>query len=192
MPTTELVRASIIPRLLVAILCLTSAAAAQTVEPPAIGAGTAEEDVLALVPYLGSWISDEKSSPDGDRRFRFLYDLAFFDKAKTIVELEIRQSVNDGAETLLWRGYKGWDPVAAETYYYGFSPLGRVSRGTIAVVDGDLVTAYSGFDSTGQSVEVVDVFGPVSNGSFSNTSYLRTAPNAEWRVIARDVWRRAQ
>jgi len=192
MPTKTPIRAGKISGLVLSSFWIASAVMAQALVPPAIGSDTQKEDFLALEPYLGRWASEEKTSSDGNRKFRFLYELAYFDKAETIVELKIFQSPQGGPEALLWHGYKGWDPVAAETYYYGFSPLGRVSRGTVAVVDGDLVTAYSGFDSTGQAVEVVDVFGPVDDDSFENTSFLRAGPEADWHVIARDVWQRSE
>jgi len=193
MPATNPIRIGKALGLVLAGFWIAATATAQALEqPPEIGLDTLKEDFLALAPYLGRWVSDEKTSADGSRKLRFVLEFAYFDKAKTIVELEILQRAEDSSETLLWRGYKGWDPVAAETYYYGFSPLGRVSRGTVAVVDGDLVTAYSGFDSTGQAVDVVDVFQPVKDDSFENTSFLRTGPEADWRIIARDVWRRSE
>lgn len=151
---------------------------------------TTREDYEALDAYIGRWISDEKASPNGGEPFTFEIELAYYDEAQTIIELRIHQAFPGGERSLWWHGYKGWNPVDKETYYHGFSPMGRVSAGKVVDTGQAVITIYDAFDSRGQAVQLRDEFGPVENGEFASVSYLRPAGEEEWRVIARDTWRR--
>lgn len=160
--------------------------------PPSIVKDTARNDFDALGPYMGHWRSEEKTTQDGRRTYRFEYELAYFDTAKTIAKMTILQVYANGEQNLLWTGFKGWDPIEQETYYYAFSPLGRVSSGRFAMAGELFMTFYDAFDSRGQAVEIRDVFEPVKGGEFDNVSFLRLAGEQEWRVIARDTWQRIE
>lgn len=166
---------------------------AQSDFPPPVRQDTAKTDFEALGDYIGQWRSEEKQARDkNERPFRFEYELSYFDADRTIAHMVIRQVFADGEERLLWIGFKGWDSVERQTYYHGYSPLGRVARGKF-IEDGDhFITFYAGSDVDGQVVEVRDVFTPVENDQYENVTYLRPAGDDAWRIVARDVWRRVE
>lgn len=168
---------------------LISAAAAADA-PPSVRADTVQSDYDAIAPYIGLWRSDVKTAADSKRTYYFEYELAYFDPGRQIVEMKIDQIFKDGERRLLWHGYKGWNRIEKETYYYGFSPQGRVSRGKFAVSDASFVTFYTGHGPTGGQVEVRDVFSSVSEGEFTNETWLRPSGERDWRVVAQDTWRR--
>jgi len=175
-----------------AILATAAHSPARAQTPPEIRQDTVKSDFEALGDYLGYWRSDEKTPQNGGRAFRFEYELATFDPAESIAKMTIRQVFADGEKKLWWIGFKGWDPVEQETYYVAFSPLGRVSKGKFAQMGAAFITYYRAFDSQGQEVELRDVFSPVTDGEYANVTYLRATGENEWRIVARDTWRRVE
>ena len=148
-------------------------------------------EMEALAAYIGTWHAEERATPDG-RSFHFVYELGWFDPTQTIIEMVITQRFDDGEDQLLWKGFKGWDPVSGRVYYHGFSPSGRAAAGHVEMDGSRLVTAYVGWSASGSPVEIRDVFSPVESGSFAATTLLRPSPDDEWREISSDLWRRVE
>ncbi len=118
--------------------------------------------------------------------------MEWFDDARRIIQITIRQRFGDGTERLFWTGYKGWSPDRGDTYYVGFSPQrGRVDGRIFANRDGELVTSYAGRPPEGASVRVRDIMTPVENGTFRAVTYL-SVEGGPWRAVARDRWRRLE
>lgn len=142
-----------------------------------------------LDPYVGSWRTDPRTGPDG-RAFHFTYRLVWFDPARTLVEMTIRQVFDDGEDRLLWTGFKGWDRAGDEPVYYrGFSPGGRAAAGAVRMDGEQLVTEYAGWGPTGPVVRIRDVFGPVVDGSFESVTLVER--DGGWREVMRDRWVRS-
>lgn len=147
-------------------------------------------DLDGLDPYVGTWLSDRRTTPDGIG-FRFGYDLQWYDPARTMVEMLITQHFEDGREdVVLWKGYKGWDPKEEMAYYHAFSPQGRAATGRVYVEDGGLVTEYRGWGPRGPGPEIRDVFHPVEGDTFLAVTYMMR--DGAWTEVSRDEWTRVE
>ena len=144
------------------------------------------KDWKAMEPYLGFWESEMKKGRNG-KEFYFTYDLKYFDEAKTIVKMVITQKFKEGNDNLLWEGYKGWDPIEKEVYYYGFSPMGRIGIGKGFIRDGKYFWEYYGASVDGNKVDIIDEFTPVENGVFTSITKLKME-GQDWRKINEDTW----
>lgn len=162
---------------------VSTASGAQAPDPPG-----AAEILERLQAYTGHWESDEKQGPEGNR-FHFEYDLRWMDEARTIARIVIEQVRSDG-RTVIFEGYKGRDPSGERVYYVGASPSGRGARGDVVLEGDDLVTIYDGWTADGSVAEIRDVFTPVDGGTFISRTFLRAAPEKEWRQIGEDRWTR--
>lgn len=137
--------------------------------------------------YVGKWQSETRQAQDG-RDYYFHYELTYFDANQTMIEMTITQHFEDGSNTLLWSGFKGLDPIKNNTYYYGFSPSGRVGRGEVVVEGDTLVTQYEGFGPQGNGVMIRDVFTVQDNDHFVSITYM--LQEDEWQEVWRDHWER--
>lgn len=148
----------------------------------------AEAVAELLEPYIGHWVNERRETPEG-RGFRYTYRLEWFDSTRRIAELTIERHWEDGEEVTSWKGYKGWDQVDERIYYYGFSPSGRWSRGSVRRQDSTVVTEYDGYAPEGEPVQIKDVFFPVvDRDRFLAVTYMRR--DGGWGEILRDQWRR--
>ena len=139
--------------------------------------------------YIGRWNSEVRTTADG-RTYQFEYILETFDRAGKTLSLTILQHFEDGESRLLWEGFKGWDAVAEQPFYYGFSPDGRMSRGTVYQDEaGALVTEYEGIGPTGNSVMIRDVFESLDADHFKAITYMLR--EGEWQIVWQDDWTRA-
>lgn len=137
--------------------------------------------------YTGTWKSEMKKNQQNGTEFYYTYQLTFFDENKSILKMTITRHFTGGKEQLLWEGYKGWNSAQKKAYYYGFSPSGRYSTGTVYVKNDNLITEYTGFAPTGEPVKLIDTFFPVENGTFKSVTDLKPK-GGEWRTISRDTW----
>ena len=126
----------------------------------------------AIDTYTGHWRSDTRQARDG-RAFHFEYDLAWMDAGRTIVRMVIQQRGPGERSVTVFEGYKGREPSGEAVYYFAASPAGRASRGEVVLEGDSLVTLYRGWTADGPVVHVRDVFGPVEDGTFTSTTYLR-------------------
>lgn len=142
----------------------------------------------ALDAYTGLWRSEAKTGVDGDPQ-HFEYDLRWFDSARTVAKMVIRQ-VSASGTTVLFEGFKGAGPEGV--YYFAASPGGRAARGEVVLEGALLVTRYEGWSAAGPVVEVRDVFDVVTadGKQFISRTWLRPSPEAEWRQIGEDLWTR--
>jgi len=140
-----------------------------------------------LEQYTGIWKSEMKKSQQTGAKFYYTYELTFFDDNRSMLKMTILRHFIDGKKELLWEGYKGWSSAQKNAYYYGFSPSGRYSSGTVYVKNDNLITEYTGFAPTGDPVELTDTFFPVENGTFKSVTNLKPK-GGEWRTINRDEW----
>jgi hypothetical protein len=164
-------------RLFIVFLMLTSVSVAGAQQP---------DLQSAMAAYIGEWASDEKTREDGTTH-RFHYSLQPFDQSGQIVEMTIRMIDESGTETLLWRGFKGWDAVREVGYYHAASPSGRFADGHVFLSDnGELVTEYRGVDPVQGENQIRDMFTPVTDGQFSSTTYIRR--DGDWVEILHDTW----
>lgn len=170
--------------LVIAITSMNPVAAQQTSLDPVINPAW-----TTLQSYEGLWISDVKTRTDGSTlQFRLM--LEPFDHHERIYELTIEMISEDGPESVLWHGYKGWDPVGEEIYYFAASPLGRHSDGFVHLDDdGHLVTTYTGTDQVQGAVEIRDVFVRIDEDHFSSTTYFLR--DGEWQAMIEDEWTRS-
>lgn len=144
----------------------------------------------AIRPYIGHWRSEEKTARDGSN-FHFEYDLAWMDESHTIVRMVVSQHWPDGRSLVLWDGFKGREADGSAMYYWAASPSGRGARGVVHLEGQQFVTAYEGWSSDGNPVEIRDVFEPVLDDRFVSRTYLRSAGETEWRLVNEDHWERA-
>ncbi len=142
------------------------------------------QDWEDLKNYLGTWQSETKQDPQG-KEYYFLYHLQYYDKNQTIIKMIITQTKSDGEEMILWEGFKGWDPVKKQVYYYGFSPSGRVGIGSGVSKDG-YIWIYHGYSQDGKLVELRDEFTLVENGTFHSETHLKQ--NQNWKKISHEIW----
>lgn len=146
-----------------------------------------KEVMERLSTYIGQWKSDIKTTQN-DEEFYYIYEFKYFDESKSIFKMVITRHQKDGGDTILaWEGYKGWNSVKEEFYYYGFSPSGRFSVGVISIDEEKLVTKYTGYGPDGVPVQIVDEFFSVEKGMFKSVTNLKPE-GGEWRVIGRDEW----
>jgi hypothetical protein len=142
-----------------------------------------------LQSYEGVWLSDIKTRPDGST-LQFRLTLTPFDRHERIYELVIEMMPEDGENSVLWHGYKGWDPVNEQIYYFAASPLGRHSEGRVHLGEsGNLATSYTGTDQIQGAVEIRDVFIRIDENHFNSTSYFYR--EGEWQPMLNDEWSRA-
>lgn len=177
-----------------ALLALACVGDLRAQTPPGAGRGQPEAsahptEMEAFAPYVGTWRAEDRSGADG-RVSHFVYSLAWFDAAHSIVEMTIEEHFDEGEERLLWRGFKGWDSVEDRLYYHGFSPGGRAARGEVRLEGSDLVTEYDGWAPTGAPVRVRDIFTVVENDAFSGRTLVRATPEGDWREVSSDRWTR--
>lgn len=151
--------------------------------------GARPEALEALDAYVGTWRSEEKTGPEGES-FRFDYELRWLDDGRTIARMRITR-VSPAGSSVVFEGYKGLDPDGG-VYYFAASPSGRGACGRVVTEGQDLVTVYEGWTPDGTVVEIRDVFGPVdeSGEAFVSRTFLRPDPDADWRKIGEDRWRR--
>lgn len=120
----------IIPLLLV---LLSSGHERENSAPPT-GIARDSTAIEALQFYLGQWRSDEKQEDD-QPPFHYRYTLTPFNPQQTAVKMVITQVYADGREVVLWEGFKGWNAVKGEAYYYGFSTFGLMAQGHMIRID---------------------------------------------------------
>lgn len=138
----------------------------------------------------GVWMSEEKTRPDGSTmHFRLSFEP--FGRHGRIYELIIEMLPDGGRPSVLWHGYKGWDPVEDVIYYFGASPLGRFSRGEVYLADdGTLVTEYEGTDAATGAIRIRDVFTFEDEDHFSSTTY--SLRDGQWKPMLSDEWTRVK
>lgn len=137
--------------------------------------------------YVGQWKSDTKTNRQNGSKFYYTYNFTYFNTDKTIYKMIISQHFEEGKESVLWEGYKGWNPDKEEVYYYGFSPSGRFSIGNVSIEGKKLITRYTGYGPDGVPAQIVDEFYPIENDKFRSITNLKPE-DGEWRVIGRDEW----
>lgn len=146
----------------------------------------------AMDAYIGRWRTVEKQSRDGER-FHYEYDLEWIDEGRTIARM-LLERVGSSGRTVVFEGYKGREPLGNGVYYFAVSPSGRGARGDVVLEGEDLVTRFEGWDTAGSVVQIRDIFEPpaTDGDAFTNRTFLRSDPTAEWRKIAEDRWTRLE
>lgn len=145
-----------------------------------------EEVMKSLDNYIGKWKSDTKKNTGNT--FYFMINLEYFNasEVKSIVKMTITQHSENGAEALLWEGFKGVNSIENEVYYYGFSPSGRVGMGGLYISKEGLVTEYTGLTIAG-AVKIKDVLTDVKNDKYKSTTYMKRE-GSDWAEISKDEW----
>ena len=150
---------------------------------------TRDEFVALLSPYVGNWLGLNIHEGTNGERYRFHYELHWFDKDRTVLEMTISQRYDDGSSALMWKGFKGWDPVRENWYYNGFSVRGQVARGQVQPASDRFFvdTIYRGFGpSANNDIEIRDRFTHVRNGAFESLTEIRR--DNEWMEVNREQW----
>lgn len=111
--------------------------------------GSLNAELEFLRPYLNrTWRGELKNSKPGDPQV----DVSHWERALNGQAVRILHSINDGVyggETLVY-----WDATRKQVAYEYFTTAGYVTRGTMAVEDGKVVSRESVSGSAGGVTEV--------------------------------------
>ena len=154
---------------------------------------TAEATDMALFePFIGTFRSDDKVSPNGTE-YRFIIDYGWYDDKKTIIKytLEIEFPEQEDIRPI-GEGYYRLDPLTRRIAVVGVFRDGRSGAGFMTPFDvetGSREVRIRALMPDGAEGEVRDTFWVIDKDTWGNRTFMRSG-NAPWRQVSEDVYHR--